>query len=343
MRTPLPPPVAAPGLQLTELRHAGLALDADWQWPDGASMQTFDDILGAILPPGPGRYIALETLELLRTDPAGEPTWWLVRQGGTLVCAVNGKPILPGERQRLEHGDGIEIGFTHVQVSLHAAAASDALVPAVERDIEGFDLAMLDVARLRASPHDIGLAPAVGADFSDLIAFHGEDLAPVHDAPARVPDSGKQSPLAELDPLEALHIRYLARLRDPLRRDEDPQWQSLARDRATEGARGHPLDQWMQGDPDARGVDDLLHPSSSIADVIHRLDALCITDVMAPEPFDNLMQLFAPEALRQGGQRPGPELPTLTRREHHSLSADSAVPLFPASGRSSDFHSQPQP
>jgi hypothetical protein len=62
------------------------------------------------------------------------------------------------------------------------------------------------------------------------------------------------------------------------------------------------------------------------------LDALGAADVLAPEPFDSVMHLFAPEHLREQGQDSletlvQRSLPGLTRREHHSLSLDSVMPF----------------
>jgi hypothetical protein len=88
----------------------------------------------------------------------------------------------------------------------------------------------------------------------------------------------------------------------------------------------------MQAAGPSHSLDDLLGQTHSIASVMEGLDTLGAVDVLAPEPFDSVMHLFAPEHLREHTpdslealvQR---SLPGLTRREHHSLSLDSAMPF----------------
>lgn len=134
-----------------------------------------------------------------------------------------------------------------------------------------------------------------------------------------------------VDPLGILHARYLDKLRNPSRADADDAWQDLVR-----GAQTHqtdPMQHWMQAAGSNPGLDDLLGQQHSIDSVIQGLDPLGSTDVLAPEPYDSVMHLFAPDNLRVPEQASlqslvQHSLPGLTQREHHSMSLDSAMPFI---------------
>jgi hypothetical protein len=176
------------------------------------------------------------------------------------------------------------------------------------------------------------------SDFADLISMAPQELGPPpaaevqpapEDAPAQA-SAAPPEPTPDSDPLQALHARYLTRLRYPERDDAQDLWQDLVR--GEQSKQADPMQQWMQAAGTAQGLDDLLGQSQHIASVMDGLDALGESDVLAPEHFDSVMHLFAPADLRQ----PAPEaqqtqmqhkLPGLTRREHHNLSVDSAMPF----------------
>ena len=132
------------------------------------------------------------------------------------------------------------------------------------------------------------------------------------------------------DPLDALHAQYLAKLRDPVHGDDQDLWSDIVR--GDQHHQADPMQQWMQAAGSNPSLDDLLGQSHSIESVMQGLDALGAADVLAPEPFDSVMHLFAPEHLREQGQDSletlvQRSLPGLTRREHHSLSLDSVMPF----------------
>lgn len=210
--------------------------------------------------------------------------------------------------------------------------------PGSKADIPGFDLKDLASQDDRPSASGTERYGQERSDFSDLISFQPEERV------GRLePESGTAAASATVaampaealrpgteDPLHALHNAYLARLRDPVHADAQDRWQDLVRGGAAR--QSDPLQQWMQAAGNSHSLDDLLGQTHSIASVIDRLDALGSSDVLAPEPFDSVMHLFAP------GQVPVPEqesleslvqhsLPGLTRREHHSMSLDSAMPF----------------
>lgn len=132
------------------------------------------------------------------------------------------------------------------------------------------------------------------------------------------------------DLFDALHTRYLDKLRHPHRNDVDTAWQDLVH--AGQSQQADPMQQWMHAAGAKHSLDDLLGQTQDIASVIRNLDPLGTSDVLTPEPFDSVMHLFAPEHLRAQAQDPLEQivqknLPGLTRREHHSLSLDSAMPF----------------
>lgn len=308
---------AAYTLQLVGLQHGGLPFDFQWRWPAGTRTQWLDDVLLEIAPAGPERRDGLAAFSLIRLEPDGQPVWCLSNHGGALACAVNGLILPRGGEQRLNSGDQIEIGLTRLLVTTEALSDEDERQTGNPCDTAhlGGEAHAFDLARLDVCP-----APGGRADFSDLIAMsHG-------DAVEMETPCGSQT-LSEADPLDLLHAQYLAKLRNPLHVEDGPAWQDLVH--SQQSSLADPVLQWMRIAGQHPGMDDLLGQACSISEVIASLDALCFSDVLSPVPFDNVMQLFAPDGLReQGPDALNQGLPSLTRREHHSLSPDSAVSLF---------------
>ena len=90
--------------------------------------------------------------------------------------------------------------------------------------------------------------------------------------------------------------------------------------------------EWMKAAGTNPSLDDLLALPQSIGSVMQALDGLGGVDVLAPDSFDSVMHLFAPEGLKGPVQESlerlvQQSLPGLTQREHHSLSLDSAMPF----------------
>ena len=236
-----------------------------------------------------------------------------------------------------------------------------------EESAEPFDLTALDALADISALTDAEAQGLKRTDFGDIISMAPMEqvptLEPVHvpvqplaDTEATLAEalvSGKPSSYAEKvsgllqqfsagseipkqvetltnDPLDALHSRYLAKLRDPVHSDELDHWSDIVRGDSHQQA--DPMLQWMQAAGNNPSLDDLLGQPHSIASVIQGLDALGTADVLIPEPFDSVMHLFAPEHLREQVQDTletlvHRSLPGLTRREHHSLSLDSVMPF----------------
>jgi predicted component of type VI protein secretion system len=310
---------AAGPLRLVGLQQAGLAFDFEWRWPCGGRVQWLHDVLREAATAGPARRegLAAFSLSLRCTGQDDTALWCLSNHTGPLSCAVNRVPLLSGCDRTLQCGDEIEVGLirlrVHIESMPNAAAASQADPPAQvapEHTADRFDLATLDVEP----------APDTPGDFIDLIAS-----VPWHLVEAQ---AGVDAPVAQTpDPLEALHAQYLEKLRNPLHVEEGTAWQDLLHgDRA---ALANPLQHWMQIAGTQTSVEEVLGQPSDIDAVMAQLDALGDSDVLAPPPFDNVLRLFAPDGVRHPGPRGiGQALPSLTRREHHSLAPDSAVPLF---------------
>jgi hypothetical protein len=171
------------------------------------------------------------------------------------------------------------------------------------------------------------LAEALAAGKQPSYAEKVSDLLQQFGAGAKEP---KRKEVLTNDPLDALHALYLAKLRDPVHGDDQDLWSDIVR--GDQHQQADPMQQWMQAAGSNPSLDDLLGQPHSIASVIQGLDALGAADVLAPEPFDSVMHLFAPEHLREQGQDSleslvQHSLPGLTKREHHSLSLDSVMPF----------------
>lgn len=307
--------------QLTDLRHRGLALDLRWAWRDGPDIQGLDSVLqGGISPPFAG-IGDLASVTLHRGGPDGRSGWWVSNQGGTLACAVNGRLLDPGDQQRLDHGDVIEVGLTRLRV-VSEALQDGARKPTTQ------DAA--PAPRAAAALDDPPGVAGTRSDFGDLIALDVADREVADSSGSSSSPTGSAADVVAAakvdDPLHALHARYLAKLHDPAQDGENHPWQDVVlthRSMSTD-----PLKQWMDAAAEQQGVDDLLEQPQSIASVIEGLDALCASDVLSPVLHESVMHLFAPESMRaRGVSAMSGGLPGLTRREHHSLSPDSAMPL----------------
>jgi hypothetical protein len=337
----------APQLEVFVLQHHGQDVDYSWPWPAGASESGFDAILSGLDgagAPAPNRSLRCS---LRRVGASEQPVWLLVNSNPELVCTVNNQLLSFGSQMRLDHGDEIELGLTRLVVSLEPSQGlvypPEEVAPAGQHgalELPGFDLK--DLAAAAEGPDGSG-AERYGSgrsDFSDLISLQPEESVSGPEA-APVPSQTMAAPVrpAVEDPLQTLHHQYLARLRDPVHSDEQDRWQELVR--GGQARQPDPMQQWMQAAGSNHSLDDLLGQTQSIASVIDSLDALGTTDVLAPEPFDSVMHLFAPgyipapaeESLESLVQH---SLPGLTRREHHSMSLDSAMPFTGAAEQSTE-------
>lgn len=320
MSSPTAPLPTLP-LELFVLQHRGQEVDFSWQWPNTLSHTGLDAILANVddMEPGFLQHAQLCTLQRLGSEQ--HAAWVLVNGCTDLVCSVNAHVLAAGSEVRLQHGDEIEIGLTRLLISLETA-----------RNLITFDLTALDARSDTDQPRDATHQGLKRMDFADLISLTTEDQATAQLAAPAGLGTAAPRPIGGLgdDPLEALHARYLDQLRHPAGGDTGGLWQDLVR--ATPTHHVDPMQQWMQAAGSSPSLDDLLGQQRNMASVIQGLDALGSNDVLAPEPFDSVMHLFAPESLHANAQAAlqsmaQRSLPGLTQREHHSLSVDSAMPF----------------
>lgn len=307
-------------LVLLDFQHQGQALSFTWQWPGAAGKVGLDAVLADAQHVDAELLLQARHCTVQQVGPQAQPVWLLGNSSQTLVCSVNQQVLAPGSQVRLDHGDEIELGLTRFAVSLHAE--SPQAHANGEAPDTSFDLTNLD------APADIptpGASERYGddrSDFSDLMSLVSQEQA--------VPEVAADDDHALF---AALHAQYLAKLRNPSHTDEQDHWQEILR--GNQSSQPDPMQQWMKAAGPGHSLDDLLGQPHSIDSVIQGLDALGASDVLAPDPFDSVMHLFAPEHLREPRtdatdsleslvQR---SLPGLTRREHHSLSLDSVMPF----------------
>lgn len=310
------PRAEAQPLELLVLQHRGQVVDFAWQWPADALQAQLADILETLDGGAPDFLTPLRGCTLHREQEFAQTHWVLGNASADGVCSVNGSLLEAGSRLHLLHGDEIELGLTRMVVSLEPSEGL-ADMPTRREQSARFDLRAL------------GEAPVVDAP---------PQSTPADPAPAST------DPLTQLaadplsDPLAALHHSYLETLRNPLHADTQDLWQDLVRARSATQAVD-PMQHWMQAAGHSASLDDVLLPAQTMDAVIQGLNPLGGIDLLAAEPFESIMHLFAPEALRPPAgsahaSAAPPGLPELTQREHHSLSLDSAMPFMGAAAPS---------
>lgn len=240
-------------------------------------------------------------------------------------------PELPGastpfDLTDLAHGTGVPVLRDALSPGLHGGHKSDAFDDLIAAAPSEAGATASDKAMVAEQP--VSRPPETSAQPSrknpDTDAQRG---LPLPNAPDPKKDSN--------DPLQILHAEYLKRLVDPAASDTSDLWQDVARAAAVANT-----DAWQhlkQSAGQQVHFDDLLGQSESIDDVLAGLDRVGDSNILSPESFDSVMHLFAPAHLQP--PRPGTldilqtllppvavDLPGLTRREHHSLSLDSAMP-----------------
>lgn len=330
-------PIHTHGMALLALEHHGQSCDAVWVWPQGAQSVGLHAVLQTMELEGVSTDASEPDVRrhcmLQRVGTPAQPIWLLGNVSREVLCSVNLRTLSAGQQVRLAHGDLIEIGLTRFEVRLQSdGGLADSRVPAESTPLlDGFELTDLAGEEdVFSQLHGMSLAPK-RSDFHDLIAPEPQGAKHhVQTLPeANLPVAADVVPVVEFDPLEALHAQYLRKLRDPSASDSLDLWTDVQRDAAA--FERDPMQSLMDEAGTRSGLDDLLGQPQSIAVVLDSLQVLGSTDLLAPDPFDSVMRMFAPEDLRQ------PELdslesivrkslPDLTRREHHNMAVDSAMP-----------------
>ena len=330
--------------QLIGLQHHGQKIDWHWDGTDARPETPLSQVLASLGILSPALRKQIDALQIQRHQGPQEDSWWLYGGEGDWVCTLNGRALPFQQTLRLSDGDVIEIGFVRLQVQLQNSLLSPLPKPSASEEkapqLASFELVDLALGDGLQKSHE-GLQIA-DDDISDLISDNVQD--PALQTPteaAWVADRGQTAWAADkysADPLATLHEDYLRRLRSPLYSEPLDHWQSIQRAERmqTQDPLQH-LQKLAGADP---GLSDLLGQSHNIQDTMASFDQLSAVNILAPEPFDSLMHLFAPEGFVPPNPSPANGatdaavhspalddfLPGLTRREHHSLSLDSAMP-----------------
>lgn len=260
--------------------------------------------------------------------PAGTQ-WWLRNLGSTLRCTVNALVLDVGDALPLQDGDTIELGLLQIGFQAQPSRPAAAPPPAIDAAFR-----LTDLGQLAAPVHRQMLPPATMADPFDGIvdAFHARvagplgapslpatSAAPVEPAePA--PADAAASALSDTDGvMDGLHRQYLRLMQNP----NDPQmagrWNAPA---VPSGPRAPSFDE-LTRQAQSRDLYDILGHTGAIDPILERLDTLSDRDILQPPETVDVLRLFAPV------HRPASEeaLPGVTRRDHHRITADSAMHL----------------
>jgi hypothetical protein len=376
----------ANGLKLIAQEHQGQLKRSVWNWPEGASKVRFDDILNGMGVVSMKTHFHARHCSLVRAGSLMHPMWLLANTGREMVCTVN-QGILPaGSQVRLDHGDEIELGLTRLMVSLGASVETPKVANSNAERLSGsedsnFKLTDLDALADITSLPDHERYGIDRADFSDLITFNAKEIIP-EPAPTVAPASttelpslaealaagGSQNPPGKVsdiltpfgtekatapgegvpvaDPFDALHAQYLSKLRNPTHADANDLWKD--RELSNQSKLPDPMEQWMHAAGKSHSLDDLLSQQESIRSIVNSLDPLGTSDILEPQPFDSVLQLFAPEHLRADHKTALQTLtqyglPGITQREHHQLSLDSAMPFTGGEDQPPKQPKQPKP
>lgn len=272
-------------------------------------------------------------LEQCRIEPATGHSgvqWWLRNLGSTLRCGVNAAGLAPGEAVQLRDGDVVELGLVQIAFQSGEPTPTGAPLPAETAQAggaSGFRLADLGQPA-GASPWQDALPQQGDSPSADIVdAFDAYRAAPPQQ-PMRLHGQAAASvEIAELSEpppptegiLEALHQQYLRLMRNP----NDPQMAGrwAAPDVAVLAVA--PGFEELRQQAASLDLYDILGHGNAIDPILQGLDTLSEHDILKPEAHIDVLRLFAPV------DRPGirSELPGLTRRDHHGLTADSAWQL----------------
>lgn len=275
----------------------------EWRWPQSRDLIYFDEILNHqnSLPNfviEQSQYLSIERLVVGETK-----TWWLLNQVEDWVCVVNSHTLKTGLKQRLADGDVLEFGLSRFEISLNDLRPS--VFNTNSNTYLQFELTDLacDTAAL---------------DF--LLSEENQSVKP------HVPSTAQADESTNADVFVGLHAQYLRRLESPWDSfDEDASWLNIQRGGKIDTF--DPMRALVEQAGERSDLADLLGEFDHIDSVIHSLDSQETKNILAPEVYPSVIQLFAPIAFQeirnQSNSTHG--VPGLTQREHHSVSLDSVI------------------
>lgn len=284
----------------------------------------------------------LAALQQCRVEPAAGSSgtqWWLRNLDCRLRCAVNASSLGVGEALPLRDGDLIELGLVQIGFQAGAYAPAAATAPMAPMPLPGApgapsatDTALFrltDLVQLAAPASWQPTSPAtVDTPFAGIAdAFDGQAAKPPQPhtgaaLPAMASADAGDQPEHMSHPagvMEALHRQYLRLMLNPNDAQMAGRW-------ATPEVGVHALapsfDELRQ-QAVSRDLYDILGHSAAIDPILERLDTLSEHDILRPPAPVDVLRLFAPtdRSSTEAG------LPGLTRRDHHGITADSAMRL----------------
>lgn len=280
--------------------------------------------------------------------------WWLSNVASPLTCAVNAVQLAHNEGVLLQPGDVIELGLLRIQFELAVVDLQEAsrlepkflevtpVAPHESHDIDPnfqlIDLLQVGTNSTRhASSRQDWHDPV--ADIVDAVNIRSESgQAPIFthtpaptkhtEASAAATDhavSPKALRATEFQGIDEvmgnLHKQYLHLMQNP----HDAQFQSNWKTQGpTTSTQAKSFDHWVS-DAKHLAIYDILGHSKNIDPILSQLDVLSEANILRPPEHVDVLRQFAPETLKVQAAA----LPSLTRREHHHITADSALNLDP--------------
>lgn len=142
--------------------------------------------------------------------------------------------------------------------------------------------------------------------------------------------------LSEPDLFDGLHAEFARVVRDPTRLTGGVDWEGAS---APEGPTAPSMEELSRDGEKYPMVCDIVQSRAGIDKVLDSFDPLGRPISLDDEAPQELLRLFAPE-LMHGSQ---PAIPSLTRREHHTLSPDSHMSTLDARADGKAFEGQQEP
>ena len=125
------------------------------------------------------------------------------------------------------------------------------------------------------------------------------------------------------DPIEQLHQHYLAKLQNPflIQNDQLDPWQ--VQDVNLQQGQDDEFTLLLQCG-NKGSIYELLTDHETTPRLLAHFDQLGETNILIPDNFESVMDLFAPDELKNTSSKRNPSgIPPLTRKEHHYMAIDS--------------------
>ena len=294
-----------------------------------------------------------------RIEPAGLG-WQLINDSRALVCSVNGERVMLSSCVAIGCGDAIEVNLLCFEVEADQAAEPAVVAPLVDHHPElvpvppapapaseaepaavDFDLrelaafaapegahlvgasledpfGVLDIAGAPARPAADTLAELLEEAEAPARAARVERTPDLAQAPGDAPGQASEGPAGAL--FDELHEEYVRTVRDPSQLSGRADWAANA---AIDAEPAPTLDELSQRAEPYPLLRDILQPREVIDETLKDFEPLQRSTLFDFAEADDVLRLFAPEIVRRAKDA----LPSVTRRDHHTLSPDSHIDL----------------